>query len=304
MRGVWLACVLVFCLGGNLMAQEVIDLYPGKIPGAKTAPSDYKELSTTAQDKITRISKVTKPSLSVYLPPKEKATGAAVIICPGGGYGILAIDHEGYNIAEQFTAIGVAAFVLKYRLPHDDIMEEKFFGPLQEAQQAIYTVRQHAKKWNIDPSKVGIMGFSAGGHLAASLTVHYGDAKIAHGDVSLRPDFSILIYPVISFGEVTHSGSVRNLIGANGSQEQRDYFSNEKSVDAKTPPTFMVHANDDKVVPVENSILFNQALVKNGVPAELHIYQSGGHGFGLNNKTTSDKWFDRLKNWLVSNKIL
>lgn len=300
-----IALVMVALVSANgLKAQETIPVYPGAIPGAKPVPADYKELSVTGHDGVIRVSKVSQPTLAVYLPAKEKATGAAVIICPGGGYSILAISHEGYDVAKKFNELGIAAFVLKYRLPNDAIMEDKSFGPLQDAQQAIYDVRKNAAKWNIDPHKIGIMGFSAGGHLAATLTVRYGDVKIENKEqLSLRPDFSVLIYPVVSFLESPHTGSLKNLIGTHSPAAQKDYFSNELHVDAQTPPTFLVHANDDTTVPVENSIVFNQAMVKAGRPVEMHIYQNGGHGFGLNNKTTSDQWFDRLTNWMKANKI-
>jgi len=289
----------------NLNAQEIVKLYPGVIPGSKPAPADFKETAPVGDDGIIRISKVSEPTLTVFLPSKEKATGAAVIICPGGGYGILAINHEGYNVAKRFNDIGVAAFVLKYRLPNDAIMVDKSFGPLLDAEQAIYLVRGQANKWNVDPAKIGIMGFSAGGHLASTLTVHYNDVKIENKEkLNLRPDFSILIYPVISFIESPHTGSANNLAGANATQAQKEYFSNEKHVTPQTPPTFLVHANDDNGVPVQNSIIFNQALVANKVKAEMHLYQGGGHGFGLNNKTTSDDWFERLTNWMKSNKFL
>jgi len=289
----------------NLKAQEIVKLYPGVIPGSKSTPADFKETAPVGEDGIIRVSKVSEPTLTVFLPTKEKATGTAVIICPGGGYGILAINHEGYNVAKRFTDIGVAAFVLKYRLPDDAIMVDKSFGPLMDAQQAIYLVRKQAGKWNVDPAKIGIMGFSAGGHLASTLTVHYNDVKIDNIEkLSLRPDFSILIYPVVSFIESPHTGSANNLAGVNATQAQKEYFSNERHVTPQTPPAFLVHANDDDGVPVENSIIFNQALVANKVKAEMHLYQGGGHGFGLNNKTTSDDWFERLANWMKSNKFL
>lgn len=296
---------MLFALNLAAPAQEIINLYPGTIPGAIPTPGDYIESTPTPADGKLRTSKVSTPTLTVYLPAKDKANGTAVVICPGGGYAILAISHEGYDIAKKFNEIGVAAIVLKYRLPSDAIMKDRSFGPLQDAQQAIYTVRANAGKWGINPEKVGIMGFSAGGHLASSLTVHYADVKIANEKkLSLRPDFSVLIYPVITFGATTHGGSKKNLIGENPSADKVQYFSNETGVDANTPPTFMVHANNDKTVPVENSILFNQALVKNSVPAELHIFQSGGHGFGLHNKTTDQQWFDMLASWLKGNKML
>jgi acetyl esterase/lipase len=297
--------LMILMCTANLNAQEIVKLYPGLIPGSKATPADFKETAPVGDDGIIRISKVSEPTLTVFLPSKEKATGAAVIICPGGGYGILAINHEGYNVAKRFNDIGVAAFVLKYRLPNDAIMVDKSFGPLMDAEQAIYLVRGQAKKWNVDPAKIGIMGFSAGGHLASTLTVHYDDIKIENKEkLSLRPDFSILIYPVISFIESPHTGSANNLAGANATQAQKEYFSNERHVTPQTPPTFLVHANDDNGVPVQNSIIFNQALVANKVKSEMHLYQGGGHGFGLNNKTTSDDWFERLTNWMKSNKFL
>lgn len=305
MKKYFIALLMVVTSAGGLMAQEIVNLYEGKIPGSKTTPTGYKEESPVGADHITRTAKVSVPTIAAFLPAKDKATGAAVIICPGGGYGILAIDHEGFNVAKRFNEIGVAAFVLKYRLPSDAIMEDKSIGPMMDAEQAIYLVRKNAAKWNVNPARIGIMGFSAGGHLAATLTVHYDDVKIENKEkLSLRPDFSILIYPVISFGTFAHQGSAVNLMGKNGTAEQKDYFSNEKHVTANTPPTFLVHANDDGGVPVENSILFNQALVKNKVKAEMHLYQGGGHGFGLNNKTTSDDWFERLKNWMSANNWL
>ena len=306
MKKIFLLSILMGITGFNfLKAQQVMDLYPGKIPGAKAIPTAYKEIQSLNNGKVTGLSKVFHPTLAVYQPVKGKSNGTAVIICPGGGYSHLAIGHEGEEVALTFAKIGVTAFVLKYRLPEDSIMEDKSFAPLQDAEQAIYTIRQNAAKWGVDPAKVGIMGFSAGGHLASTLTVHYMDSKIANPEkISLRPDFAVLIYPVISFLSSPHVGSMHNLIGKDGSQAQKEYFSNEMGVNANTPPSFLVHANDDDAVPVENSILFNQALVKNKVPVETHLYQAGGHGFGLHNKTTADEWFARLENWMKSNKFL
>jgi acetyl esterase/lipase len=302
------ALVFLFCsvfASNVVMAQSVVKLYPGAIPGAKAVPATYKEVSEIGKDGIERVSKVSEPTLTVFLPAKEKATGAGVIICPGGGYAILAIGHEGYAIAKRLNEAGVAAFVLKYRLPSDEIMVDKSFGPLQDVQQAMYLVRKDASKYGVDPARIGIMGFSAGGHLASSLTVHYADIKIQNPEkVSLRPDFSILMYPVVSFVHSPHVGSAVNLIGKAASAAQKAYFSNETGVTAQTPPTFLVHANDDDVVPVANSIAFNEALVAKKVPVETHLYQSGGHGFGLNNRTTKDQWFDHLQNWLRSNHFI
>lgn len=286
----------------NVNAQQAISLYGGAIPGAKPTPVDYVEETLTREDKIVRTSKVSKPELYVYQPAKP--SGAAVIICPGGGYGILAIDKEGHDVAKKFQEIGVTAFVLKYRLPSDLIMKDKSLGPLQDALQAIYLVRKNAASFNIDPNRVGIMGFSAGGHLASTASTHFADLKIDNQEnISLRPSFSILIYPVITFGVNTHGGSMKNLLGENPTEEQKKYFSSERQVTAQTPPAFLVHANTDKSVPVQNSLRYNEALVKNNIPVELHAYQAGGHGFGLNNKTTKDDWFERLKNWLQANNF-
>lgn len=306
MKRIWLLSLGISIMGMNtLKAQQVMDLYPGKIPGAKTVPATYKELERVSDGKVTGLSKVSHPTLTLYQPDPAKANGTAIIICPGGGYSGLAVAHEGEEVGRKFAETGVTAFVLKYRLPSDSIMVDKSFGPLQDAEQAIYTVRKNAVKWKIDPAKIGIMGFSAGGHLASSLTVHYRDIKIENTEkLSLRPDFAVLLYPVISFISSTHVGSRDNLIGKDGTEVQKEYFSNERHVDANTPKTFLVHANDDGAVPVENSILFNQAMVKNKVPVETHLYQAGGHGFGLHNKTTSDEWFDHLVNWMKANSLL
>ena len=287
----------------NSYAQQNILLYNEIIPGGKMPPSNYNEESSIGADGVLRVSKVISPEIIAYFP--QKPNGTAVIICPGGGYGVLSLDQEGIKVAQKFNEIGITAFVLKYRLPSDFIMVDKTMGPLQDALQAMYLVRKNASLWGINPAKIGIMGFSAGGHLAASLSVHYNDLKVQNQEkISLRPDFSILIYPVISFGSVTHAGSVKNLLGDNPTAVQRSYFSSQNHVNEQTPPAFLVHANNDASVPVKNSILYNEALTKFKVAAEMHIYPTGGHGFGLYNKTTKDDWFERLKNWMESNKWL
>lgn len=282
----------------NANAQQDILLYNGAIPGAKMPPATYREESIIGEDGVLRIAKVTSPEMIAYLP--EKPNGTAVIICPGGSYGYLSLDKEGLSIARKFNAIGIAAFVLKYRLPSNLIMIDQTMGPLQDALQAMYLVRKNANSWGINPAKIGIMGFSAGGHLAASLSVHYNDLKVQNEEqISLRPDFSVLIYPVISFGTVTHAGSVKNLLGENPTATQKQYFSTQNYVNAQTPPAFLVHANNDVSVVPKNSILYSEALTKFKVNNELHLYQSGGHGFGLAND-----WFERLKTWMALNKWL
>ena len=283
----------------SIMAQQkAIPLYPNGVPNSKPAPADYVE----EMDKNSFVVGVTIPTITPYFADKAKANGTAIVICPGGGYIGLSMENEGSNIAKAFNKIGVTAFVLTYRLPSDSIMVDKTIGPLQDAQRAIQIIRQRASEWGIDPHKIGIIGFSAGGHLASTAITHFDKVVINNKDnINLRPDFGILIYPVISMGPKTHTGSKENLIGKNASQELMDLFSNEKQVTANTPPTFLVAAEDDNVVPVENSLMFYHALLDNKVKAEMHIYQAGGHGFGLYNKTTKDLWFDRLTNWMDEN---
>lgn len=278
-----------------------IALYPdNKMPNNIPGPDEEK--SETGGN-ILRISNIRNPTLSIFLPEKSKANGAAVVICPGGGYGIVAASHEGYDVAKKFNEMGVAAFVLKYRMPNKKNQPDPSIAPLQDAQQAILTVRKNATKWNVDPQRIGIMGFSAGGHLASTAGTHFDKMLVDNPDnISVRPDFMLLIYPVISADiAITHAGSYKNLLGENPSKEQLDLYSNEKQVTDKTPPTFLVHASDDNGVSPNNSIVFYQALIKNKVAAEIHIYEKGGHGFGMYNKTTKEEWMDRARNWMDTN---
>jgi len=294
------AFVFLYSISMMTFAQTTMDHYQGEIPNSK--PTTNEE-TTEQQDGITIVSKITKPALTIFLPSPEKVTGTAVIIFPGGGYSVNAISHEGMDVAKKFIEMGVAAIVVKYRIPNDATMEKKEFGPLQDAQQAIKTVRQNAKRWKINPDRIGVMGFSAGGHLASTMGTHFNKSFISHDEkINLRPDFLILVYPVISFQDsLAHFGSREQLIGKHPSKDQIDYFSNELQVTQETPPTFLVHASDDDAVKVDKSLIFYQYLVKNNVPAELHIYEKGGHGFGMINKTTADLWMDRCKNWMTAN---
>lgn len=293
---VLMVMVLVWAPG---RAQTVIALYPHGVPNAIDGP-DEERADTTGIRRIA-IRNVSQPTLTAFFP--DKANGTAVIICPGGGYSYLEISHVGYDIAKEFIKFGVTAFVLKYRLPGDKIMKDKSIGPLQDAQQAIKLVRERAAEWRLDTNKIGIAGFSAGGHLASSLGTHYTNAVIENKEhTSLRPDFMILGWPVISMADsLMHKGSRDRLLGNAPSGQSVVNYSNELQVTIQTPPAFLVHAGDDKTVKVANSILFYQALLKNGVAAELHIYAKGGHGFGLNNPTTPDKWLDHCKNWMIAN---
>jgi acetyl esterase/lipase len=290
--------ILFLAISSFAAAQSVTEmpLYPGVIPGSK--PSSIKEQFVFANGTV-RISNVIAPTLTRYSPVKPN--GVSVIICPGGGYSRLAIDHEGIEVAKTFNEYGITAFVLKYRLPNDTIMTDKSTGPLQDAQQAIRTVRKQAATWGLNPARIGIMGFSAGGHLASTAATHFtvlADATLSD-TTSVRPDFAILIYPVISFDDsIVHKGSKENLIGKKPSAELTRLFSNELQVTKNSPPAFLVHAGDDGTVPVENSVRYYQACIKNKVPVEMHLYPKGGHGYGMHNKTTSDNWFDRLINWM------
>jgi acetyl esterase/lipase len=298
-----LVCFTSILLIINANAQSIaeMELYKGKVPNSTNAPN--KENTVIGEDKVMRVAKVSIPSITMYKPAQQN--GMSVIICPGGGYSILAWNKEGTKVAEEFNKWGITAFILRYRLPDDTTMIDKSIAPLQDAQQAVRLVRSSAAEWGIDKNKIGIMGFSAGGHLAATAATHFtykADQKNTD-TTSVRPDFAILVYPVISFDtSFAHIGSRNKLIGTNPAADRVAFFSNELQVTANTPPTFLVHAGDDKAVPVENSIRFYQACIKNKVPVEMHLYPKGGHGFGLNNPTTTDNWMERLKNWLSSIK--
>jgi acetyl esterase/lipase len=298
----FLGCLLpLLLLAAPVIAQSTLPLYSGTIPNSK--PSDVRETSVTESGDRVRISNVVQPTLTVFVPAPGTANGTSVIICPGGGYARLAIDSEGYDVAKRLNEMGVTAFVLKYRLPNDQSQPDKSIAPLLDAQQALRFVRQQAAKYQLNPERIGLMGFSAGGHLAAWAGTSFArPAGDNPGPESVRPAFLVLLYPVVSFSDsLRHVGSRDNLLGKSPSAEQIRQFSNELRVSAQTPPTFLVHAEDDKTVPVNNSLVFYQACLRHGVPAELHLYPRGGHGFGLNNTTTPDRWTDRLRNWLDAN---
>jgi len=290
--------LLILCTltGIAASAQKEIPLFDGAIPGAK--PHANREVSVNGADGNPRISKVSIPTLTVFLPPKEKANGTAVIICPGGGFAHLTVVSEGSDVAKVLNEWGVAAFVLKYRMPDDSIMERREVALIQDAQRSIQLVRKNAKEWNVNPKKVGIMGFSAGGYVAAVAGTHYKDAVIpAEKNISVKPDFMVLAYPVISLQD-SISNFGRSVLGKNGTPENKVLYSNELQVNKDTPPAFLVQSKDDKAVNVKNSIYFYNALQKNGVRSEIHLFEAGGHGFGLVNKTSPDRWTDWLKVWM------
>ncbi len=284
----------------NLSGQDkVIDLWNGNVPGSIVNP-EFKQLVDSA-DNWVKMRFVTAPTLDMFPAPSGKANGTAIVICPGGSYWGLAIEHEGKQVAQWLNGLGITAFVLKYRLPDNSIMADKAIGPMQDGQEAIRLVRRHAKEWGIDPNKIGIMGFSAGGHLASTLSTHFNEKVYEPSDsISARPDFSLLIYPVISMDSaITHWGSRVNLLGGNPSPELVSHFSNELQVSRETPPAFLVHSLDDNLVPVQNSMNYALALQKLNIPCELHIYGSGGHGYGLGRSTgTESTWPEACRKWL------
>lgn len=289
----WLTVTMLLFTLKSFSQNMKINLWPeGKVP--LSIHNNIQELVET--NDITRISKVQVPQIEVFLPNKKSANGQAVIICPGGGYARLSYDWEGTDIAKLLNTHGIAAFVLKYRLPDSLSSSAPDQVPLMDAKQAIRIVRARAQEWNIKPNHVGIMGFSAGGHLAATLSTHF--------DQDTRPDFSILVYPVISMDKsIAHIGSRNNLIGMQPTAALIKMYSNEFNVTATTPPTFIIHATDDTSVPVENSLLYYQALKNNKVAAEMHLFPTGGHGFGLAlGKGPLEKWPNLLLDWIALQK--
>ncbi|WP_348811207.1 alpha/beta hydrolase [Flavobacterium maritimum] len=318
-QSLFLVLLLSFTMSN---AQKVIPLYDGKVPNSKAIAglTDTTAVFPAGNKKIHFVLRVASPELTVFLPEKSKATGIAVIICPGGGYTGLAIDHEGYDIAKKLNEKGIAGFVLKYRLPNSKYVENKEIVPLQDAQRAIQLVRKNAKEWGINPNKIGIEGNSAGGHLASTAGTHYQKSLIDNPlKTSLRPDFMVLNYPVISMADsLTHLGSRDNLIGEaldaskteQKTSEQKlsnlpvtgekiKEYSNELQVTSDTPPTFITHAVDDDAVKVQNSLLFIAALQKNKVPVESFFYAKGGHGYAMDNPTSDVEWIDSCMNWIL-----
>lgn len=278
-----LALILLAFANSAAAAPQEMLLWPDEAPGA---------LGDDTKD---------KPKLIAYLPEKNNANGAAVVICPGGGYGHLAMGHEGHEIGRWLNSLGVAGFIVDYR------HRGKGYGhpaPLQDAQRAIRTVRARAKRWNVDPERIGILGFSAGGHLASTAATHFDDGDEKAEDpierVGCRPDFAVLCYSVIAFDEpFTHRGSQRNLLGENPKPELVKMVSNEKQVSKQTPPTFLWHTTEDRAVPPQNSVHFYLACVKQGVPAELHIYEKGRHGLGLAKDVPgTSSWPQRCEEWM------
>jgi acetyl esterase/lipase len=258
---------------------------------------DGAPLVTSDQD-------TTVPFMTLYPAPARTAARTAVVVCPGGGYLALAMDHEGVKVAEWLNSLGVTAFVLKYRVGTRDGRKNKYPVPFMDATRAVRTVRARSKEWGVDPERIGIMGFSAGGHLASTVGTHFDGGKSGSPDAversGSRPNFMILVYPVISFRtEYVHRGSRKSLLGENADPALVESLSNETQVTSMTPPTFLIATDEDRSVPAENSILFYLALRKAGVPAELHVYRQGSHGFGMTSKdAVLATWVDRCRDWM------
>ncbi len=276
-HGIRFPAVAILLLAGTCpAARRPAPAKPTPAPSVeKLWPDDAPELNNAREQD--------RPALTICLPAKDKAVGSAVVICPGGGYGHLAMDHEGHQVARWLNSLGVAGFILKYRHRRNGFGHP---APLRDAQRAVATVRRRAGEFGVDPDRIGIMGFSAGGHLASTAGTHFHAGKPDAPDpldrVSCRPDFMILVYPVISMSEpFTHAGSKRNLLGPKPDPKLAESLSNERQVTPRTPPAFLVHSTEDRVVPVENSVRFYLALRRAKVPAEMHLYAKGRHGFGL-----------------------
>lgn len=285
-------------------AQTEIPLYNGKIPKSKDCGTENKtQVNQWGQEVYT---KVNRPTLTIYKATESNTNQTAVLILPGGGYTILAANHEGQDVAKAFNGIGVTAFVLKYRLPNDTCMFNKEWVPFIDAQAAMKWIRDHSSEYGINPDKIGVIGFSAGGHLASTLATQYQLNLNDQGSrTNARPNFAILGYPVISMEDaIGHEGSRIKLIGKDAAVAIRDQFSTHLQVSRFTPPTFLFHAKDDKTVPIANSLQMKAALDAQKVPAQLLLMEKGGHGFGLINKQDPADWFKVLQTWMKSQGFL
>lgn len=298
-----LTCLLALFLDQNSYAQKTWPLYPGAIPNSKNCPD--KEIQEKTGRNVVR--NVTVPTLAVFMPEKIIPGMPAVIICPGGGYSNLSIQDGGIEAAKEFASFGVVAFVLKYRTSDPNCNSNNPYVPLQDLQQAIFTVKSKSKQWNVDSARVGVLGFSAGGHLAALASTQYRKVLINASHITLKPAFTILAYPVISFtNELTSAKSKTRsaLLGDHPSDEDIKWFSPELNVDKHTPPAFLLHASDDSTAKVGNSIAYYESLKKLGIPAKLTIYKTGGHGFATYNKSENDHWVIKAADWLKLNHFL
>ncbi|MEO5599597.1 MAG: alpha/beta hydrolase [Cyclobacteriaceae bacterium] len=292
--------LLIISLAIDSSAQRELPLYDKDIPNSIASQNTEQKKANPVVDTLT--TNVSIPSITVF-PAMTQPKGIAVIIFPGGGYQVLLTKREGSDVAKALNKYGITTFVVKYRLPSDKTMRDKTMGPLQDAQQAIKLVRENANKWNINPDKIGIMGFSAGGHLAATAGTHFEHTYVKNPkNISVRPDFMILINPLISFTDsLGHKGSTKFLLGDSPPETKIQFFSNELHVTKSTPSTILIHTNQDSVVTVENSLRFYQALKRNNVPSEIHIYSKGEHGFLT--APPFNEWFGRCIYWINENLL-
>ena len=282
----------------SIATAEWTDLWPGDAPGAPRPPAGTEKTGEGG-----RITDVEAPQYFLYPPAPEKATGAAVVVLPGGGYTINAMNHEGHDFGKWLAARGVLGVVVKYRVTGDDALGYQYPVPFLDARRAIRTVRANAGEWKIDPKKIGVMGSSAGGHLASLCATRFADAfEQETGDAidreNCRPDFAILVYPVITLGDLTHGGSVRRLLGEKPAAESLETLSTQNAVSRDTPPVFLVTTSDD-FVDCRNSLIFAAACKENAVPVSLHLFETGGHGYGLNGKGDLAAWPGLLETWLA-----
>jgi len=308
----WTLVATLLGLSASAAEPLVLPVWPGRDAGTLESEEKVKDIpkGTLNKDLPSRfISNVKWPTMTVHLPEPGKASGAAVVICPGGGYGGVAIDMEGHDIARWLNTLGAAGIVLKYRVPRPAESKDELPWPLQDAQRAIRTARARAAEWRLDPKKIGILGFSAGGHLASTAATHFDAGKPDAADPldrpGCRPDFAVLVYPVVSLvAPFTHAGSRNALLGKDADRALLEAYSNELQVTAQTPPTFLVHAKDDPVK-VDNSLLFAEALKKAGIPHRLQLYDKGGHGYGLGVRGGDvAQWPERCAEWMKERKLV
>ncbi len=294
----FLLSFLIVNIGHSQLLLKEMPLFEGRPPGTRMIREEEKRYDSTVDSLVSR---VTVPTLSVFMPGQIAKGAPAVIIVPGGGYHTLLIEREGRKIARALNEKGIIAFVLKYRLPSSGDFEKREIVPLTDLQQAIYLVRKNAAKWNVNPEAIGVMGFSAGGHLALMGGTHYDTSFITSPPGALiKPDFIVLVNLVVSFSDSTgHRGSRDNLLGKNYTKQTVDFFSGEKNVRKNMPPVFLTHALNDKVVKVENTLNLFNALRNEGVVAEMHIYAKGDHGF-LNNTPPREEWLGSCFYWMKS----
>jgi len=302
-----ISIIMIFCFQLILAQNDKIFLYPEGIP----CKSDLEtELDYDSSGRIFK--KVSDPEIWYYPSDKKKSkeNNVAVLVIPGGGYSGLWFDKEGVDVAKWLNKIGVSAFVLKHRLPHWESKDCRSKVALMDAQRAMRIIRKNSKSWDLDPNKIGVLGFSAGGHLASTLSTHHDNgldlSDLEIEQTSSRPDFSILVYPVITMNKpYAHNGSRENLLGKIPPQEYLDYYSNDLQVREDTPPAILIHSDNDQAVLPENSIQYYLALRKYNIPAALHIWEDGGHGYGLGKDKGSIKsWAKICEEWMIQRSII